>query len=61
MYFLIEDEELLNNYNDIWNKVSNFIKKGFDSKSINNEKLIKTKISSYHHEATDFHIIFIRV
>ena len=25
MYFLIEDEELLKKYNDIWNKVSNSI------------------------------------
>ena len=27
MYFLIEDEELLKKYNDIWNKVSNSMKK----------------------------------
>ena len=27
MYFLVKDEELLEIYNDIWNKVSNFMKK----------------------------------
>ena len=34
MYFLIEDDELLKRYNDIWNKVSNRIKKEFDSEPI---------------------------
>ena len=39
MYFLIEDEELLKNHNDIWNKVSNSMKKEFDSKPIYNKKI----------------------
>ena len=34
MYFLIEDDELLKRYNDIWNKVSNRIKNEFDSEPI---------------------------
>ena len=31
MFFLIKDYELLDKYNEIWEKVSNSIKKGFDS------------------------------
>ena len=31
MSFLIKDYELLDKYNEIWEKVSNSIKKGFDS------------------------------
>ena len=34
MYFSIEDGDLLNKYNNIWNKVSNSIKKELDSESI---------------------------
>ena len=34
MYFLIVDDELLEKNNDIWNKVSNSIKKDFDRESI---------------------------
>ena len=30
MYFSIEDGDLLNEYNNIWNKVSNSIKKELD-------------------------------
>lgn len=30
LIFLIEDDELLEKYNDIWGKVSNRIKKGLD-------------------------------
>ena len=33
MYFLIEDDELFKKYNKIWVKVSNSIKKGFNSKN----------------------------
>ena len=31
MYFLIEDDELLEKYNTIWDKISAHIKKVFDS------------------------------
>ena len=47
MYFLIEDDELVKKNNDIWNKVSNIIKKEFDSKPIYNKKIWKTKIKCY--------------
>ena len=44
--FLIEDEELLKRYNQIWDKVSNSIKKEFDIKLVEKEKHLPTKIKS---------------
>ena len=38
MHFLIEDDELLEKYNTIWEKASTDIKKGFDSAPIYNKK-----------------------
>ena len=38
MYFFIEDDELLKKYNNIWNKVSNSIKKELHCKPICNKK-----------------------
>ena len=56
MYFLIEDDELLKKYNDIWNKINNSIRKEFDNEPIYNEKkIIKTKLKSYGDETADFH------
>ena len=52
---MIEDDELLKNYNDVWNKVSNSIKKEFDSEHVYNKNFMKTKIKSYGDEATEFH------
>ena len=54
MYFCIEDDELLENYNNIWNKVSNSIQKEFDCEPIHNKKFLKTKLLSYGDEATEF-------
>ena len=34
MYFLIEDDDLLEKYNTIWDKVSADIKQEFDSKPV---------------------------
>ena len=34
MSFFIKDDELLENYNEIWEKVKNSIKKEFDSESV---------------------------
>ena len=42
--FLIKDDELLEKYNEIWEKVSNSIKEGFVSKPGYNEKYLKPKI-----------------
>ena len=38
MYFLIEDDELLEKYNTIWEKVSADIKKEFDTEPVCNKK-----------------------
>ena len=54
MYFLIEDDELLEEYNTIWNKISSDIRKELDSKPVNNKHFLKTKIKSYGDEAIDF-------
>ena len=55
MYFLNKEDNLLENYITIWDKVSTDIKKGSDSKSVYNEKFLKTKVKSYSDESTDFH------
>ena len=44
MYFLIEDDDLLEKYNTIWDKVSTDIKKEFDSEPVYNKKFLKAKI-----------------
>ena len=54
MYFLIEDNDFLEKYNTIWDKVGADIKKEFDNKPVYN-KFLKTKIKFYGDEATDFH------
>ena len=47
MSFSTKTEELLEKYNEIWNKVSNTIKERLDSEPVQNEKYLKTKIKSY--------------
>ena len=54
-FFFIEDDELLQRYNIIWNKVSTNIKKEFDSEPVYSKRFLKTKTKSYSDEATDFH------
>ena len=39
--------ELVEKYNEIWGKVTNFMKKGFDSEPVYNDKYLKTKKYSY--------------
>ena len=55
---MIEYKELLKRFNKIWNKVSNSIKKGFDSETIYNKKFLKTKIKSYDMRLQTFMIKF---
>ena len=43
MYFLIEEDDLLEKYNTIWDTVSADIKKEFDSESVYNKNYFKTK------------------
>ena len=54
MYFLIEDDELIEKYNTIQGKVSAVIKKELDSESVYSKKLLKTKIKPHGDEVTDF-------
>ena len=54
MYFLIGDDDLLEKYNTIWDKVTADIKKDFDSESAYSNYL-KTKIKSHGNEIIDFY------
>ena len=56
MSFLIKNDELLEKYNKIWEKVKNGIKKEFDSEPVYKEKYLKAKIKSYNGKInTNFH------
>ena len=55
MNFLIEDDDLLEKYHTICDKVSADIKKEFDSKPVYNKIFLKTKIKSHGNEVTDFY------
>ena len=55
IYFLIEDDNLLEKYSTIWDKGSTDIKKEFDSEPVYNKIFLKIKLKSYSEEATDFH------
>ena len=46
--FLIKDNELLEKFNEIWEKVKNNLKKEFDSEPVYNERYLKVKIKSYN-------------
>ena len=55
MYFVIEDDDLLEEHNAILGKVSADIKKNFDSELVYNKNYLKTKIKSHGDEVTDFY------
>ena len=55
MYFVIEDDDLLEKHNAILGKVSADIKKKFDSELVYNKNYLKTKIKSHGDEVTDFY------
>ena len=55
IYFLIEDADLLEKYNTIWDKVSADIKIGFDSEPVYNKHYMKTKIKPHGDRVTDFY------
>ena len=46
MYFLVEDDDLLEKHIIIWDKVSTGIKKEFGSKPVYNKIYLKTKLKS---------------
>ena len=52
MCFLIEDEDLVQIYNIIWDKVKADIKKEFDSEPVYNKNILKPKIKSHGNEDT---------
>ena len=54
MYFLIEDDELLEKYNTIWDKASADRKKEFASEPVYNKKFMKIKIKSHGDKVRDF-------
>ena len=55
-FFYIKNDELLEKYNKIWDKVSNSIKKGLDNEPVYNEEHLKNKIKSYEGKInTNFH------
>ena len=53
--FLIEDNDFLNKYNTILNKVSANIKKEFDRETFYNKKFFENQLKFYSDEPTDFH------
>ena len=55
MYFFIEDGDLLEKHNTIWDKVSADIKQKFDSEAVYNKIFLKTKIKSHGDEVSDFY------
>ena len=56
MYFLIEGDDLLEKYHNIWDKVSTDIKKEFDNKSVYNKEYLKAKTKSHGDELQIFMI-----
>ena len=55
MYFSIEDDDLLEKYNTIWDKFRPDMKKEFDSRPVYNKNCLETKIKSDCDEVTDFY------
>ena len=55
MGFFLLDDDLLEKYNTIWNKVSADIEKKIDSKPVYNKNYLKVKIKSYGNEVTSFY------
>ena len=55
MYHWPEDDDLLEKYNTIWDKVRAEIKKEFDSEPVYNKNFLKTKVKSYGDDVKDFY------
>ena len=53
--FFLLDNDLLEKYNTIWNKVSADIEKKINSKPVYNKNYLKVKIKSYGNKVTDFY------
>ena len=55
MYFLIENDDLLEKCNIIWDKAGLISKQEFDSEPVYNKNVLKTKIKCHVDEITDFY------
>ena len=55
MCFLTENDDLLEQYNTIWDNVSADIKKEFDSEPVSNKNFMKNKVKSHSDEVRDFY------
>ena len=55
MCFLIEDDDFLEKYNTVWDKVGADIKKEFNSAPVYNKEFLKAKIKFHDDEVTDFY------
>ena len=55
MNFLIENDDLLEIYNTVWDKISTDIKNEFDSEPVYNKSYLKPKIKSHGDEFTGFY------
>ena len=47
-FFLVYDQEVLNKYNKIWDKIKDSFGKRLDSEPVYNDKYIKSEISLYN-------------
>ena len=62
MYFLTEDDDLLERCNIIWEKFSADIKKEFDSEPVYSKKFLKTKIKPHGNKVkVDYNYICLEV
>ena len=52
--FYIKDEQLIEKYNEVWEKVKNSLKKEFDIEPVYNEKYLKSKIKSYNKKTNTY-------
>ena len=48
MYFLTKEERVFDKYDEIWEKVSNIIKKEFDSNFVYSKKYLKAEKKNIH-------------
>ena len=55
MCFLTENDDLLEQYNTIWDNVSADIKKEFDIEPVSNKNFMKSKVKSHSDEVRDFY------
>ena len=55
--FLIKDDELLENYNENWEKVKSSLRKIFDNKPVHYEKYLKAKQNPITEKSTQIFML----